>query len=115
MSRKGDGRLLAGFERALEEQRLNMVYQPKVSLRDGRLARVEALVRWEDPELGPVEPSLFVPLAEQHGLVDDLTLWGLREILRQWLTWCDEGLDTCIALNISAISLQHLDFPDLVE
>ena len=115
MSRKGDGRLLAGFARALEEQRLNMVYQPKVSLRDGRLIRVEALVRWDDPELGPIEPSRFVPLAEQHGLIDDLTQWGLRTILRQWLDWREEGIDTCLAFNISALSLQHLDFPDLVE
>nr|NUR37116.1 EAL domain-containing protein [Sphingomonas sp.] len=115
MSRKSDGKLLAGFERALEEQRLNMVYQPKVSLRDGHLTRVEALVRWDDPEFGPVEPSRFVPLAEQHGLIDDLTQWGLRTILKQWLDWRDEGIDTCLAFNISALSLQHLDFPDLVE
>ena len=92
-----------------------MVYQPKVSLRDGSLTRVEALVRWDDPELGAVEPSRFIPLAEEHGLIDDLTLWGLRTILRQWLDWRDDGLDTSIAFNISALSLQHLDFPDLVE
>jgi EAL domain-containing protein (putative c-di-GMP-specific phosphodiesterase class I) len=107
--------LLSSFRKALEEQRLRMVYQPKVSLNDGDLTRVEALVRWDDPELGPVEPSRFVPLAEDHGLIDDLTQWGLRTILRQWLDWCDDGLDTCIAFNISALSLQHLDFPDLVE
>jgi EAL domain-containing protein (putative c-di-GMP-specific phosphodiesterase class I) len=72
-------------------------------------------VRWEDPELGPIKPSRFVPLAEEHGLIDELTLWGLRTILRQWLEWRDAGLDICIAFNISALSLQHLDFPDLVE
>jgi EAL domain-containing protein (putative c-di-GMP-specific phosphodiesterase class I) len=110
-----DQALLGGFERALADQRLHMVYQPKVSLRDGGLTRVEALVRWDDPEFGPIAPSRFVPLAEEHGLIDDLTQWGLRTILRQWLDWCDEGLDTCIAFNISALSLQHLDFPDLVE
>lgn len=115
MSRKANGRLLDGFRRALEEQRLNMVYQPKVGMREGRLTRVEALVRWDDPELGPVEPSRFVPLAEEHGLIDDLTQWGLRTILRQWLDWRDEGIDTHLAFNISALSLQHLDFPDLVE
>jgi len=92
-----------------------MVYQPKVSLRDGGLIRVEALVRWDDPELGPIQPSRFVPLAEQHGLIDELTHWGLRTILRQWLDWRAQGLDTCVAFNISALSLQHLDFPDLVE
>ena len=115
MTAKAEARLLDSFERALEEQRLRMVYQPKVALRDGHLVRVEALVRWDDPELGSIEPSRFVPLAERHGLIDDLTQWGLRTILRQWLDWCDEGLDTCVAFNISALSLEHLDFPDLVE
>jgi EAL domain-containing protein (putative c-di-GMP-specific phosphodiesterase class I) len=108
-------RLLKGFAQALEGQRLHMAYQPSVSLRDGSLVRVEALVRWDDPELGAVEPSRFVPLAEEHGLIDDLTQWGLRTILRQWVNWCEEGIDTHIAFNISALSLEHLDFPDLVE
>jgi EAL domain-containing protein (putative c-di-GMP-specific phosphodiesterase class I) len=115
MTRKAEARLLDSFERALEEQRLHMVYQPKVALGDGHLVRVEALVRWDDPDLGAVEPSRFVPLAEEHGLIDELTQWGLRTILRQWLDWCEEGLDTCVAFNISALSLEHLDFPDLVE
>jgi EAL domain-containing protein (putative c-di-GMP-specific phosphodiesterase class I) len=92
-----------------------MVYQPKVSLIDGRLRRVEALVRWDDPELGAISPTRFVPLAEKHGLIDQLTHWGLRTTLRQWLSWCEDGLDTCLAFNISALSLDHLDFPDLVE
>jgi EAL domain-containing protein (putative c-di-GMP-specific phosphodiesterase class I) len=107
--------LIDGLQRALDDQQLHMVYQPKVSLRDGGLRQVEALVRWQDPELGAVKPSHFVPLAEEHGLIDELTQWGLRRILRQWIDWRDQGLDTCIAFNISALSLQHLDFPDLVE
>lgn len=115
MTGKSDARLLGSFERALEGQQLHMVYQPKVSLHDGHLTRVEALVRWDDPELGAIAPSRFVPLAEEHGLIDELTQWGLRTILRQWLDWCDEGIDTCIAFNISALSLEQLDFPDLVE
>ena len=112
---RAEAALLASFEQALEEQRLHMVYQPKVALRDGCLKRVEALVRWDDPERGAVEPSRFVPLAERHGLIDGLTRWGLKTILEQWLEWRDGGIDTCIAFNISALSLQHLDFPDLVE
>ena len=115
MIAQGDIGLLDGFERALINGRLRMVYQPKVSLGDGSLRRVEALVRWDDPDLGPVPPSRFVPLAEKHGLIDQLTQWGLRTTLRQWLAWCDEGLDTCLAFNISALSLDQLDFPDLVE
>ena len=111
----GDLGLLDGFERALINNRLHMVYQPKVALSDGTLRRVEALVRWRDPDLGMVPPSRFVPLAERHGLIDELTHWGLRTALRQWLTWRDQGIDTCIAFNISALSLDQLDFPDLVE
>ena len=115
MTPPAEHQLVSGLRRALHDQRLHMVYQPKVSLRDGGLRQVEALVRWEDPELGTVKPSRFVPLAEEHGLIDELTQWGLRRILRQWLEWREHGFDTCIAFNISALSLQHLDFPDLVE
>lgn len=115
MAPRGDDRLLRALARALEAQQLHMFYQPKVRIRDGALQSVEALVRWDDPELGSVEPSRFIPIAEEHGLIDDLTQWGLRTILRQWLDWCEEGIDTQIAFNISALSLQHLDFPDLVE
>ncbi|HWC56538.1 MAG TPA: EAL domain-containing protein, partial [Sphingomicrobium sp.] len=84
MTKAAEDRLVRGLSRALEEQRLHMVYQPNIRLRDGKLVRVEALVRWDDPELGSVEPSRFVPLAEEHGLIDDLTQWGLTTILRQW-------------------------------
>ena len=115
MSRRSEKELLAALERALGTQQLHMLYQPKVRLRDGALASLEALVRWDDPELGSIEPSRFVPLAEKHGLIDELTQWGLRTILRQWLDWREEGIDAQIAFNISALSLEHLDFPDLVE
>ena len=107
--------LLDSFERALINGRLSMAYQPKISLTDGRLKRVEALVRWDDPLLGAIPPSRFVPLAERHGLIDELTRWGLRTTLRQWHMWRDQGLDTCLAFNISALNLDQLDFPDLVE
>src|SRR5688572_3628884 len=115
MIAQADIGLLDGFERALINGRLRMAYQPKISLSDGRLRRVEALVRWDDPELGPVPPSRFVPLAEKHGLIDQMTQWGLRTTLRQWISWREQGLDTCLAFNISALNLDQLDFPDLVE
>ncbi|MEO7503591.1 MAG: EAL domain-containing protein [Sphingomicrobium sp.] len=115
MIAQADLGMLDALERALINGRLHMAYQPKVSLIDGSLKRVEALVRWDDPELGSVPPSRFVPLAERHGLIDPLTQWGLRTTLRQWLTWREQGIDTSLAFNISALSLDQLDFPDLVE
>ena len=115
MIAQADIGLLDGFERALINNRLHLVYQPKVSLADGTLKRVEALVRWDDPALGSVPPSRFVPLAERHGMIDPLTHWGLRTALRQWRDWHAQGIDLCLAFNISALSLDQLDFPDLVE
>ncbi len=115
MIAQADIGLLDGFERALINNRLHLVYQPKVSLADGTLRRVEALVRWDDPALGAVPPSRFVPLAERHGMIDPLTHWGLRTALRQWREWHAQGIDICLAFNISALSLEQLDFPDLVE
>ena len=115
MTKKAPDPLLADLRRALADQRLHMAYQPKVSVHDGSLTRVEALVRWDDPERGAVDPQQFVTLAERHGLIDELTHWGLRTILRQWVDWRSEGIDSCIAFNISPLSLQNLHFPDLVE
>jgi EAL domain-containing protein (putative c-di-GMP-specific phosphodiesterase class I) len=115
VSGQSERAFVQGFERALAHDQLHMVYQPKIRLDTGVLTRLEALVRWDEPELGAVEPSRFVPLAEKHGLIGPLTEWGLRTTLNQWKAWREEGLDTSVAFNISAISLQRLDFPDLVE
>lgn len=94
---------------------LRLVYQPKVAASDGRLVRVEALARWTDGQAGAVPAPRFVALAEAHGLIDELTQWALRNALRQWREWKGKGLDTGVAVNISALSLEKLDFPDLVE
>lgn len=110
-----DGRLLDELERALRTGELRLAYQPKVDAKNGALVRVEALMRWTHSEMGVIPPSRFVVLAEQHGLIDDLTQWALRTALRQWRVWKTAGLDTSVAVNISALSLEQLDFPDLVE
>lgn len=115
MIEQADIHLLDGFERALINDRLRLAYQPKVSLYDGSLKRVEALVRWTDQELGEVPPSRFVPLAERHGLIDQLTRWGMDTAFTAWKKWAAAGIDCGLAFNISAISLRELDFPDLVE
>jgi EAL domain-containing protein (putative c-di-GMP-specific phosphodiesterase class I) len=115
MSAQPERTLIREFQQALDRDELHMLYQPKVRIGTGELTRLEALVRWDRPGLGPIEPSRFVPLAEKHGLIAPLTDWGLRTTLSQWKVWRDQGLDTNVAFNISAISLQRLDFPDLVE
>jgi len=99
---------------AVREERLRLVYQPKLALRGGCVGGVEALARWNrDGE--PVEPSRFIPVAEQCGAIDALTEWAFRTALKQWVSWRDEGAEIGIAVNVSAVTLKNLEFPDLLQ
>lgn len=91
------------LRRALTESQLQLHYQPKVSLRSGRIVGAEALLRWKHPERGMVSPGIFVPVAEETGLILDLGAWVLEEACRQIRQWKDEGLEPPpIAVNISS-------------
>jgi len=93
---------------------LRNVYQPKVELATGRVAGVEALVRWQHPEDGLICPDQFIPLAEEYRLIDDLTRTMLVKALAQARAWTESGLDLHIGVNISMDNLGALDFPDFV-
>jgi EAL domain-containing protein (putative c-di-GMP-specific phosphodiesterase class I) len=110
-----DTALLDAFRRAISDDLLEMMYQPKIRLENGTLDCVEALLRWEDPEHGRINPERMVALAEREDLIEELTRWGLSASLLQWRAWQAQGIETRIAFNISAMSLKRLDFPDLVE
>ena len=107
--------LARALQVALDEDALRLVYQPKLHLPSGGIVGVEALARWHDLELGIIEPAVFVPLAERFGMIDALTNWGFREALRQWTAWCDDGVETEVAFNISALCLRDVHFPDYLH
>ena len=107
--------LARALQVALDEDALRLVYQPKLHLPSGGIVGVEALARWHDLELGIIEPAVFVPLAERFGIIDALTNWGFREALRQWTAWCDDGVETEVAFNISALCLRDVHFPDYLH
>ena len=88
--------------------------QPKVSLADGMLTGVEILVRWQHPEDGLIFPDRFIGIAEEHGLIDDLTRSVLRDALRQTRAWTDAGHALHVAVNVSMENLDSLDFPEFV-
>jgi EAL domain-containing protein (putative c-di-GMP-specific phosphodiesterase class I)/CheY-like chemotaxis protein len=90
-------------------------YQPKVSTSSGAFVGVEALVRWLHPEDGLVLPDQFIGVAEQHGLIDDLTRVVLCAALQQTRLWLDRGINLQVAVNVSMDNLNALDFPDFVE
>ncbi len=89
------------------------VYQPKVTLATGEVMGVETLVRWRHPQ-GLIPPDRFIPLAEEAGLIDDVTRQVLTAALAQVRAWLGEGLLLKVAVNVSMDNLRSLDFPDFV-
>jgi diguanylate cyclase (GGDEF)-like protein len=101
--------LLGALREALERDQLVVHYQPQVSARSGRLVGVEALVRWQHPELGLLPPGRFVPIAESTTLIHRLTDVVLEKALRDGRAWLDAGLETRISVNVSARALLDRD------
>ena len=97
---------------ALDRDEFILHYQPKVNLRTGALIGVEALIRWQHPELGLRLPVDFLPAVEASPLVDALGEWVIEQALAQIDRWRAQGLDIPISVNISG---QHLQRPDFVE
>ncbi|MGH7775169.1 MAG: putative bifunctional diguanylate cyclase/phosphodiesterase [Candidatus Binatia bacterium] len=106
--------LIGELRRAIVEDRLFLVYQPKIDLRTGLVTGVETLVRWQHPQLGTILPDQFIPLAEQTGLIMPLTLWVLHEALEQCRFLNETGLEIKMAANLSMWNLQAQEFPDQV-
>jgi diguanylate cyclase (GGDEF)-like protein/PAS domain S-box-containing protein len=106
--------LSAALRRAIADDQLSLHYQPKVDCVSGALAGVEALVRWEHPELGTLAPDQFIPLAERTGLIKPLSRWVLDRALRQCSEWQQQGLRVPIAVNLSAHDVQDAELPAMV-
>ena len=108
--------LVASLRRAIERDELRLAYQPQLSLADGRIPCVEALLRWHSAEHGEVSPAQFIPLAEESGMIVAIGEWVLREACNTLADWKRAGLpDMSIAVNVSATQLLHSDLPRTVE
>ncbi len=107
--------LEARLRRAVHEDLLTLVFQPKFDLRDNRLVGVEALLRWRDKEFGEIPPSRFVEIAEDSGLIIELGEWVVRAACRQARKWLDQGWRVPVAINCSGKELLHGDPARLVE
>jgi diguanylate cyclase (GGDEF)-like protein len=106
--------LMGELRNAIQNDELVLHYQPKIFSYSKKLCSLEALVRWKHPSHGFLSPDEFIPLAERTGLINDLTVWILKEALRQCAGWHQKNYTVGIAVNISSVCLSDPGFPDIV-
>ena len=100
---------------AIEHNQLRLHFQPQIRMADGLLYGVEALARWHHPEFGEISPARFIPLAEECGLINQLSLWALREACKQLASWRRQGLPIpAVAVNLSPTNFHNLDLPGMI-
>jgi diguanylate cyclase (GGDEF)-like protein len=107
--------LLSDLRAAVDAGELDLHYQPKVKLENGRVEGVEALLRWWHPQRGPVSPVEFIPLAEQSYLMREITQYVIRKALAQAARWWHDGIDVPVSVNVSARDLLDSNLPDELE
>jgi len=109
-------RLENDLRRAIGRDQLYLVYQPQVELASGRLVGVEALMRWQHPELGPIPPDKFIPVAEDTGLIEEIGAWALRTACQQQRQWeLHYDLPLRMAVNLSPVQFQQRNIVPLVH
>jgi diguanylate cyclase (GGDEF)-like protein len=104
--------LVGELRRAIENRELVLHYQPKATLVDGTVRGAEALVRWQHPERGLVPPDVFIPVAEQTGLIRPLTLFVVEEALKQCRRWREQGFDLTVAVNVAMRNILDEEHPN---
>ncbi len=101
---------------SLDRHELSLVYQPQMNIATGRIIGIEALLRWQHPELGPIPPGKFIRVAETSGLIIPIGEWVLTTACSQARAWQKEGLLAVpIAVNVSALQFRHEGFLDLIR
>ncbi|MFA6053037.1 MAG: EAL domain-containing protein [Methylobacter sp.] len=107
--------LEARLRRAIAQNELRIYYQPQVDIESGRIVGAEALVRWQDPVEGLIQPCRFIPMAEETGLILAVGEWVLRETCRQGRQWLDAGLPPLtLAVNVSPYQFSQSDMSGLL-
>lgn len=101
------------LQAAIRNEAFELHYQPKIDLRTGHVIGMEALIRWYDKELGPIRPDIFIPIAEECGLIAQIGEWVTKTAGKQVKAWNEEfGLSLRVAINISPKHLARFDFID---
>jgi len=103
---------VAELQQAIQHDELILYYQPQIDIASGQLLGVEALVRWLHPQRGMISPDCFISLAEQNGLIGELTHWVIEQAVEQEQQWQNIGLKIAVSVNISAVDITSLTLPE---
>ena len=104
--------LLRDLRKALQNNEMELHYQPKIDVKSGKVTATEALLRWKHPTRGLILPSVFIPIAERFGLIVAIGNWVIEDACRQSRAWSDKGLRMRVAINLSANQMRQ---DDIVE
>ena len=108
-------KLKSELHQAIINNELVIHYQPKIDMVTGKMVSAEALVRWQHPTHGLLGPDTFIPLAEQTGFIRPLSIWVMREALKQCREWRQTNFPVNVAVNISVVNLQDDNLPEQVS
>lgn len=103
------------IKEALESGQFALMYQPKAMVQTGLIAGAESLIRWNHPQLGPISPGEFIPVAEKTAQIVPLGRWIIYEACRQAKLFSEQGLDVPIAVNVSTVQFEHSDLFEVVR
>jgi diguanylate cyclase (GGDEF)-like protein len=103
------------MRRGLMDDEFFLVYQPQIDMGSGRAIGVEALLRWRDPDRGVINPTEFIPIAEESGMIQALGARVLRDACRQLMTWQRQNMVLRLSVNLSVEQLQHDSWLSIVD
>nr|WP_272508325.1 EAL domain-containing protein [Paenisporosarcina quisquiliarum] len=104
------------LRKAIRNEELYVVYQPKFNLHTSQLAGIEALIRWDNPTLGLVPPMEFIPIAEDTGLINEIGNWIINDVLSQMRKWQDKGHSVVkVSVNVSQRQFRDFHFIPFIE
>jgi diguanylate cyclase (GGDEF)-like protein len=107
--------LMSGLRNAITQNELVLYYQPKINIEDRSVRSMEALIRWQHPDLGLLPPEQFIPIGELGKLINPLTIWVLDKAIADCKHWHNLGYHLTVAINVSVLNIQDFELVNKIK